>query len=198
MIQEITFLDIGSSLHEIGLSALLSNLHEIVIAFPIIFLILGLAYCFYGREIFDIANFLVGGLIAIGFAVSLSGSMNIGMIFVSIIAFLIGGLIGFFVPYLLVGIVGFTVGLGLFIAFSPMIGLISGIIVAVGAVLLFRFFLPLLTALLGGSLTAYAVFEWTGSEPISIVVGIVLILTGTIYQYRYLEPHRREKEGERV
>lgn len=197
MIYELSFLEGAEILKGLGLAGLISNLHEILLALPIIFLIVGLAYCFFGREIFDIVNFLIGGFIALGFAVSLSGSTGIEMILISIIAFLAGGFIGFFVPYLLVGIVGFSIGAGLLVSFSPLLGLISGIVLAVIAVLLFRFFLPFLTALVGGSLAAYAVFVWTGSEPVSAVVGIVLIVVGTIFQYTQLEPHEREENKER-
>lgn len=193
MVYEMSFLEIAEQLYGIGLSGLLSNLHEIILAFPIIFLALGALYCFFGREIFDIVNFLIGGFIALGFAVSLSGFSGIGMILISVVAFIIGGLIGFFVPYLFVAIVGFSIGLGLLVGFSPLLGLIAGIILAVAAVLLFRFFLPVLTALLGGSLAAYAIFDWTGSETVSLVVGVVLAVAGAVYQYTQLEPHERER-----
>lgn len=197
MIYEASFLEGIELLQELGLAGLLSNLHDIVLAFPIIFLVVGVIYCFFGREIFDIVNFLIGGLVALGFAVSLSGLSEIGMILISIIAFLVGGLIGFFAPYLFVGIVGFSIGVGLLVSFSPLFGLISGIVLAVIAVLLFRFFLPFLTALVGGSLATYAVFSWTGSEPVSVGVGIVLIIVGTIFQYTQLEPHEREESRKR-
>lgn len=194
MFFEVAFLERALPWHEIGLVGLLSNLHEIVLAFPIIFLVLGVLYCFFGRRVFDIINFFIGGFVSVGFAVGLSGLSGIGMILISIVSFLVGGLIGFLFPYLFVGIVGFSIGLGLLVSFSPLFGLLAGILVAVVAVLLFRFFLPILTALVGGSLVAYALFDWTGSEPISLVVGIVLIVTGTIYQYVFLKPHERESK----
>lgn len=197
MIYEASFLDGIELLQGLGLAGLLSNLHDIVLAFPIIFLAVGLVYCFFGRKIFDIVNFLTGGLIALGFVVSLASLSGIEMVLISIIAFLAGGLIGFFAPYLFVGIVGFSIGVGLLVSFSPLLGLLSGIVLAVAAILLFRFFLPFLTALVGGSLAAYAIFAWTNSEMISIIVGIVLIVIGTIFQYTYLEPHEREENKKR-
>lgn len=192
MIYEASFLEGIELLQGLGLAGLLSNLHDIVLVFPVIFLVVGVVYCFFGIEIFDIVNFLIGGLIALGFAVSLAGLSGIEMVLISIIAFLAGGLIGFFAPYLFVAIVGFSIGVGLLVSFSPLLGLISGIVLAVIAVLLFRFFLPFLTALVGGSLAAYAVFAWTGSEPVSILVGIVLMVVGTVFQYTQLESHERE------
>lgn len=188
------FFGTAGQLQEIGLAGLLSNLHDIVLAFPIIFLALGVFYCFFGRELFDIVNFLIGGFIALGFAVSLSGFSGLGLALISIVAFLIGGLIGFFVPYLFVGIAGFSIGLGLLVGISPLLGMVAGIILAILGVILFRFFLPALTALIGGALTSYALFDWTGSEPLSIAIGIALALAGATYQYTQLKPHEREKK----
>lgn len=191
------FVEKTNIFQKIGLTGLLANLHDIVIAFPIIFLALGIIYCFYGRKIFNILNFLIGGFIALGIAVSLSDFSGARMLFISIASFFLGGILGFFVPYLLVGVAGFSIGLALFLNISQLIGVVAGIIMAMGLLMLFRFFLPALTALIGGSIVSYALFEWTGSTAISLLVGVVLMIAGAVYQYTNLEVSKRETRWER-
>lgn len=197
IIYEMALLEGFGFLDMFGFSDLISNLYEIFWAFPIVFLVLGIVYCFYGREIFDFLNFLIGGFAGLGFALGL-GFSAIGLLLISVVAFIVGGIIGWFAPYLLIGIVGFSLGLGMLVSVSPLIGIIAGIILAVGAILLFRFFLPALTSLLGGSLAAYVIFEWTGSEPISFIVGVGLVVAGIVYQYVYLEESERKRKKSKV
>lgn len=191
----MTFIASAHPLSDIGLSGLLDSLHEVILVFPIVFLVLGILYCFFGRKLFDIFNFLIGGFIGLGIGVSVSGLSGISVLIISIIGFLIGGLIGFFTPYLFIGIVGFSIGLGLLVGLSPLLGLVGGVTLAFIAVLLFRFFLPFLTALFGGSFIAYAIHHWSGSEPASLLIGVMFVAAGTAYQYTQLAPHDREREN---
>ncbi len=170
-------------LRELSIFEIFSSLNEILMVFPVAFLAIGLAYCFFGRKFFDILNFLIGGFLALGFMAFIHAGSLILILLSAFGSFLIGGLIGLFVPYLLVGIVGFSLGLGLFIGLSPLFGLISGIVFAIASVLSFRLFLPALTGLIGGGLVGSAVLEWTGSELAALIVGTSLFVAGTLFQY---------------
>lgn len=166
-----------------GLPEIFTSLNEVVLALPVLFLMIGVLYCYLGRELFDALNFFIGGFFGLGLALSFfsgSGFMNLLLV---VISFFIGGAIGFLAPYLLVGIIGFSLGVGLFAGVSLIFSLIFGIITAVVAVVLFRFLLPALTALIEGVLAGSAVFELTGSEEMSMVIGITLFVTGAIFQY---------------
>ena len=193
----LSILESFDFLREFGFSDLLSNLHGVVFAFPIVFFVLGVIYSFYGREIFDIINFLIGGFAGLGVALSLPGLSGAGVVLASIGAIVIGGLIGYFIPYLLVGIIGFSIGLGLFVGFSPLVGLAAGIVLAIVAVSLFKFFLPVLTALLGGFIAAFPIYEWTGSELAAYVGGSALIVLGVLYQYSRLESNEEERKEQK-
>ncbi len=176
-------------------SELVTSLTEIVSVFPILFLIIGILYCYFGREIFDIFNFLIGGLFGLGLSLSMSTGSGLTLFLFAIISFLIGGAIGFFAPYLLVGIIGFFLGLGLLAGISPVLSLILGVTVAIIALILFRFFLPALTALIGGLLVGSVVFNLTGFVELSIIIVLFLFITGTIFQYLEYDTSVRRKMG---
>lgn len=196
MLLDIALLEGFGQLRGLGLAEVFSNLHELGIVFPFVFLIIGILYCFFGRKLFDIFNFLIGALLALGLTTAVCPASGFSLLLLVIVSFLIGGLVGFFVPYLLVGIIGFSLGVGLLIGFSPLLALISGIILGSIAVFLFRFFLHVLTALIGGSLAGSAIFEWTGLEEASISIGIILFVTGSIFQYMELDSEVRGRVKE--
>ena len=143
---------------DLGIFEIFSTLHEIVFALPLVFLAIGALYCFYGKEMFDLFNFLIGGFIALGAMAFVHSGSEFLLLLSAVASFLVGGLIGLFVSYFLAGSVGVLLGLGFFLAFSLLIGLIAGVLTAVVALLLFRFFLPALMALIGGGLVGSAVF----------------------------------------
>ncbi len=182
------------ALKGISLMEMISDLNELIIAFPIIFLILGVLYSFYGKRLFDIFNFLIGGFLALGFMYSYFPSSGILLIIILIGSFLIGGVIGFFAPYLWIGIVGFALGTGLLIGLSPPLAIVLGILFAAIAVVLFRLLLPAMTALIGGILAGTAVFQLTGSREASLIIGAILFIAGTIFQFSDKDSNRKEEK----
>lgn len=183
---------VTDSLSEIGLTSIISNLHDVVLLFPVVILIIGLFYCFLGKKLFDVVNFLVGGLVALGVVLGLSGLSGPPLYISSLAAFLVGGIIGFFLPYLVIGLVGFSIGVALLASLSTVLAFLGGIIFAVLLIALFVFFLPLLTTFFGATISAYAILELTGSELISIVAGIFLFVSGVLYQYFYADSDVRK------
>lgn len=173
-------------LEDFGILEVLSSLNEILLVVPGIFLAVGVLYCFYGKKLFDFLNFLIGGFIAVGFMAFVHAETEFILFLSTVASFLVGGLIGFFVPYFLVGAAGFSLGLGLFFGISPLLGLVFGTAGAVAGIVLLRFFLPAMTSLIGAGIAGSAVFELTGSSTISLLVGFVLFAAGTAFQYFYL------------
>ena len=179
-------------LQRINLIELLANLHETIVAFPLAFLIIGVLYSFFGRELFDAFNVLIGGFIGMVFMNEFISVSGILLPVLLIGSFLIGGFVGFFAPYVLIGIIGFSLGLGVLVGVSPVLGIIIGIFCAAIAVVLFRLLLPAVTALIGSILAGTALYEITGNPRISVIIGLLLFIIGAVFQFSTKEDDEDE------
>lgn len=178
----------------ISLTEVSSSLQSLVFSLPLFLLVLvGVFYCFFGRELFDLFNFFIGGFIGLGLVEATVSASGGALVLLAIFSFLIGGLFGFFLPYLLIGVIGFSLGVFLMSGASPLLALILGVAISAVAILLFRFLLPILTSLVGGVLTSMAVYGWTGHEGISLIIGLVLFSMGAMFQS--LELDKEVKKG---
>ncbi len=176
---------ISSSLgfsHPIVLNGLSLNFQGIIEVFPFIFLALGILYSFFGKEIFDILNFTIGGAISAGFVYFNGLAIGPGMYFLLILTFLISGAVAYFAPYLLVSVIGFVFGAGLLFSYSGFLAVIFGIIIAAAAIFLLRFLLPVVTALVGGLLGGIAAFVLFGFPEAFFITTFCLSIGGTIFQ----------------
>lgn len=150
--------------HVLTLYGLSLNFQGIIEIFPFAFLILGIMYSFFGKELFGILNFAIGGSIAAGFVYYNEIAIESEMYILLILAFLISGAVAYFALYLLVAAVGFIFGIGLLLPYSEFLGVLFGIIFAAVAIILLRFLLPVITAVIGGIIGGVAAFSLTGFD----------------------------------
>ena len=173
--------DLGFS-HVLTLYGLSLNFQGIIEIFPFAFLILGIMYSFFGKELFGILNFAIGGSIAAGFVYYNEIAIESEMYILLILAFLIFGAVAYFAPYLLVAAVGFIFGMGLLLPYSEFLGVLFGIILAAVAIVLLRFLLPVVTAVIGGIIGGVAAFSLTGFDESFFIITFVLSVGGSIFQ----------------
>lgn len=182
----LNFLILGffDIVRDLSLEQFFSVLIKVIRVYPWLFLIIGVFYCFFGKEIFDKINFIIGGVFGLGLAFEVLYPLPrvFIQILILLIAFLTAGFIAFLAPYLLAGFVGFLFGVGLLNPLYMDLALVLGVIFAAIAILLFYFFLPMSTALVGSIIVGEVFLLWTGSTVFLLATIVILFITGSMFQ----------------
>lgn len=182
----LNFLILGvfDIVRDLSLEQFFSVLIKVIRVYPWLFLIIGVLYCFFGKEIFDKINFIIGGVFGLGLAFEVLYLLPrvFIQILILLIAFLAAGFIAFLAPYLLAGFVGFMFGVGLLNPLYMDLALVLGVIFAAVAILLFYFFLPMSTALVGSIIVGEVFLLWTGSTVFLLATIVVLFIIGSMFQ----------------
>jgi hypothetical protein len=154
-------------------------------AIPII--LVGLALAFFGKAVFKWLIILAGGIVggtALALVAQAYGQSELVVLGATIIGFIIGGLLGIFLVYVSVFLIGAYIGYLLVLTFTSNIIAVAivAIIFGILAIIIFKFALPILTAIVGGSMVGQGLMLAGVIYPVAAVIGIAVIILGAIYQ----------------
>lgn len=152
--------------------------------FAIIMLVIALLYAYFGKKIFYATLFLVGGIIGGEIGYLLFSKINWNPLIGAIILFLIFGVIAIVLFDLMIVVIGAIIGfmIGFVLINSLLVAFLLAVILAILSIFLFKLALGVITAIQGAIMAYWALNMLSISSNISLIVGIVIAVSGSLFQ----------------
>lgn len=177
---------------------LISSVRQILLPIGIFLVIGGLLFAFFGRKIFDFLLFLIGGSLVAGAVIIFIGP-RAGLpetITLGFVGFVAGGILTYYIFYLLIFGIGASVGtlMGILIMQGDVSNFWAGIVVlAIAsifgaiAVMIFQITLAISTAITGAYIVSIGMFILTGNSGLATTFGTISAFAGAFFQIFLLE-----------
>ena len=174
---------------------IVESVREPLLPIAVLLVIAGLLFAFFGRKIFDLLLFLMGGSLVAGmFIIFFQRATLPWQILLGILGFIIGGFATVYLFYLLIFGVGASIGafVGIILFHGGNVWadigiLIVAVIFGAIAVAIFQLMLAISTAITGGYVAVIGIYIVTGDRGLATLLGVIIPIVGAIFQIFVLD-----------